>query len=128
MRRVQDQRLSLPKDVEVFRINGPIFFGVSGDLIDTLKRMGQMPKVLIVRMKLVPFLDTSGVAAIENIVKICKSSGTTVIISGLQRQPQGILSRLSFGESVLFVEDYENALKQARDITEPGLSEEPQEA
>lgn len=124
----EDQRLSLPKDVEVFRINGPIFFGVSGDLIDTLKRMGQMPKVLIVRMKLVPFLDTSGVAAIENIVKICKSSGTTVIISGLQRQPQGILSRLSFGESVLFVEDYENALKQARDITEPGLSEEPQEA
>lgn len=124
----EDQRISLPRDVEVFRINGPVFFGVSGELVDVLKRMGQMPKVLIVRMKLVPFLDTSGVAAIENIVKICKSSGTTVIISGLQRQPQGILSRLDLGETAIIAKNYEQALEKARAMTEPGLPQEPQEA
>lgn len=112
----EDQRLSLPKDVEVFRINGPFFFGVSGELIDVLKRMGQMPKVLIVRMKLVPFLDTSGVSALEDLVKKCRAAGTVVIFSALQPQPKGILSRLQFGEGVLYAGNYEEALEQSREI------------
>ncbi len=114
----EDQRLSLPKDVEVFRINGPFFFGVSGELIDVLKRMGQMPKVLIVRMRLVPFLDTSGVSAIEDMVKKCKASGTIVIFTALQPQPKGLLNRLHFGEGVLYAENYEEALDKSRDIVE----------
>lgn len=118
----EDQRQSLPKDVEVFRINGPFFFGVSGELIDVLKRMGQMPKVLIVRMKLVPFLDTSGVSALEDLVKKCRAAGTVVIFSALQIQPKGILSRLRFGEGVLYAGNYEEALAKAREIAEPGLS------
>ncbi len=112
----EDQRLSLPKDVEVFRINGPFFFGVSGELVDVLKRMGQMPKVLIVRMKLVPFLDTSGVSALEDLVKKCKAVGTVVIFSALQPQPKGILSRLQFGEGVFYAENYEEALDRSRMI------------
>ncbi len=124
----EDQRLGLPKDVEVFRINGPFFFGVSGELIDVLKRMGQMPKVLIVRMRLVPFLDTSGASALEDLVKKCKAAGTVVIFSSVQPQPKGLLSRLHFGEGVLFADNYVEALNKAREIAEPGLSAVSQEA
>lgn len=124
----EDQRHGLPKDVEVFRINGPFFFGVSGELIDVLKRMGQMPKVLIVRMRLVPFLDTSGASALEDLVKKCKAAGTIVIFSSLQPQPKGLLSRLHFGEGVLFADNYVEALNKAREIAEPGLSAVSQEA
>ena len=112
----EDQRLSLPKDVEVFRINGPFFFGVSGELIDVLTRMGQMPKVLIVRMRLVPFLDTSGVSALEDMVKKCKAAGTVVIFAALQPQPKGLLNRLHFGEGVLYAGNYEEALEKSRAI------------
>ena len=112
----EDQRLSLPKDVEVFRINGPFFFGVSSELIDVLTRMGQMPKVLIVRMRLVPFLDTSGVSALEDMVKKCKAAGTIVIFAALQPQPKGLLNRLHFGDGVLYAENYEEALEKSREI------------
>ncbi|MCL4678973.1 MAG: sulfate permease [Alphaproteobacteria bacterium] len=124
----EDQRHGLPKDVEVFRINGPFFFGVSGELIDVLKRMGQMPKVLIVRMRLVPFLDTSGASALEDLVRKCKAAGTLVIFSSLQPQPKGLLSRLHFGEGVLYADNYVEALNKAREIAEPGLSAVSQEA
>lgn len=124
----EDQRLGLPKDVEVFRINGPFFFGVSSELIDVLQRMGQMPKVLIVRMRLVPFLDTSGAAALEDLVKKCKAAGTVVIFSSVQPQPKGLLSRLHFGEEVLYADNYGEALNKAREIAEPGLSAVSQEA
>jgi len=59
------QRDNLPKGVEVFRITGPFFFGVAGELLDTLRRVGQSPRVIILRMRLVPLLDASGVQALE---------------------------------------------------------------
>src|SRR5690606_37628502 len=54
------QRDALPAGVEVFRINGPFFFGVAGELLDTLRRLGEPPGVIILRMRLVPLLDASG--------------------------------------------------------------------
>ncbi|HJT38871.1 MAG TPA: SulP family inorganic anion transporter, partial [Sphingobium sp.] len=63
------QRDALPSGVEVFRINGPFFFGVAGELLDTLRRLGEPPKVIILRMRLVPLLDASGVQALEEFVE-----------------------------------------------------------
>lgn len=114
-----DQRRDLPKGVEVFRISGPVFFGVAEDMIDTLKRMGQMPKVLIIRMRDVPFLDASGVAALEDIIRQCRGKGTKVIFSGLQPQPSGILSRAHLdmsGQDALQAQTYEEAIKMAEVI------------
>src|SRR3546814_17346684 len=45
-----DQRTALPAGVEVFRIDGPIFFGVANDLMDTLRRIGSAPKIIILRI------------------------------------------------------------------------------
>lgn len=111
----EDQRQVLPAGVEVFSISGPVFFGVASELIDTLKRMGQMPKVLIVRMRFVPFLDASGVAALRDIVGQCQKAGTRVVFSGLQPQPAGILSRAHLdAQGVDFAKDYDEALNIAQ--------------
>ena len=88
-----NQRANLPQGVEVFRIVGPLFFGVAGDLMDVLKSIGTTPKVLIIRMRLVPYLDTTGVTTLENMVKQCHAKGTQIILSGLQKQPKEILSK-----------------------------------
>src|SRR5690606_3451696 len=76
------QRDALPEGVEVFRITGPFFFGVAGELLDTLRRLGQRPRVVILRMRLVPFLDASGVTAVEEFIRQAAISGTRVILSG----------------------------------------------
>jgi SulP family sulfate permease len=113
------QRHDLPKGVEVFQITGPFFFGVASNLVDTLKSMGQIPKVLILRMRLVPYLDATGESALESVIKQCGDNGTQIILSGLQPQPLQMLKNAHIEEGktpVLFAHDYEAALKIAREI------------
>ena len=61
----RDQRLALPPGVEVFQINGPLFFGVSNRLDDVLAQFYRVPKVFILRLRLVPIIDASGVHALR---------------------------------------------------------------
>src|SRR5690606_29304510 len=93
----RDQRDALPEGVEVFRINGPFFFGVAGELLDTLRRVGRRPRAVILRMRLVPFLDASGLAAVAEFVKQAEISGARVILSGVQPQSLDMLERADLG-------------------------------
>jgi SulP family sulfate permease len=114
------QRDSLPDGVEVFRINGPFFFGVASDLLDTLRRVGQRPRVIILRMRLVPLLDASGVRALGDFVRQASAGGTRVILSGVQTQPAEMLRRAYLGADsgkVLHAPDYAAALQLARDMS-----------
>ena len=92
-----DQRDALPDGVEVFRITGPFFFGVAGELLNTLRRVGQSPKVIILRMRLVPLLDASGLQALEEFITQAEISGAKVILSGVQSQPRSMLDRVELG-------------------------------
>lgn len=114
------QRRKLPEGVEVFRITGPFFFGVANDLVDILKSLGQMPRVLILRMHLVPYLDATGESVLESVVRQCNESGTKVILSGLRPQPLQIIKNAHLSEEqadVLFSSNYTNAIKMAESIT-----------
>lgn len=99
-----DQRDSLPAGVEVFRINGPFFFGVAGELLSTLRNLGANPRVIIVRLKLVPLLDASGLRALEEFVEQAHIVGAKVVLSGLRSQPRSMLeqSDLKMGAGVVF--------------------------
>lgn len=113
------QRTQLPKGVEVFRITGPVFFGIVGDLVDTLKSMGQMPKVLILRLRMVPYLDATGATAISNIIKQCQAKGTKVILSGVQPQPEKILHNDHIEHDkggVFYSPNYATSLKMGEDM------------
>ena len=113
------QRASLPEGVEVFRVDGPIFFGVAGDLLDTLKRIGPAPKVMILRMRRVPMLDASGINALQEIAQRAEAAGMRLILSGVQPQPLGLLERVSLGRSserVIHCDDFPKALQVAGEI------------
>src|SRR3546814_11613449 len=92
-----EQREALPTGVEVFRITGPLFFGVAGELLDALRRVGQKPRVIVLRMRLVPLLDASGARALEEFVQQARIAGVKIVMSGVQRQPMSILDRLELG-------------------------------
>ena len=113
------QRDALPPGVEVFHVDGPVFFGVANELLDTLRRVGPTPKVIILRLRQVPLLDASGVTAIEEIVRQAASAGTQIIVSGVQAQPMAMLKRVSLGPAdrrVIFSDDFPDALRLARAI------------
>lgn len=114
-----DQRDDLPPGVEVFRIAGPFFFGVAGELLDTLRRVGQPPRVVILRMRLVPLLDASGAQALEEFVEQARLAGAQVIVSGVQPRPRAMLERIGMGETtgrISYATDYARAQALAVDL------------
>ncbi|OYY08530.1 MAG: sodium-independent anion transporter [Rhizobiales bacterium 35-68-8] len=109
-------RALLPPGVEVFTVRGPLFFGAAARISEVLDQIGQPPRVFILRMEDVPLVDATGVAALEDFVRRCKSSGTKVILSGLKAQPLDVMRRMGFGADpgrVAFAPDFANALGRA---------------
>jgi len=106
------QRDALPEGVEVFRITGPFFFGVAGELLDTLRRVGQSPKVIILRLRLVPLLDASGLQTLELFFEQAHIAGAKVVLSGVQPQPKSMLDRVNLGsasDKVFYASTFANA-------------------
>jgi sulfate permease, SulP family len=87
-------RDNLPEGVEVFRFTGPIFFGVASEMLEGLRRMGQRPRAIILRMEQVPYIDATGANALATFTRQARHSGTEVWLCGLNRQPREFLARL----------------------------------
>jgi SulP family sulfate permease len=86
-------RDKLPEGVEVFRFSGPIFFGVASEMLEALRRAGQRPRAIILRMEGVPYIDATGANALATFTRQARHSGTEVWLVGLQDQPREFLSR-----------------------------------
>jgi SulP family sulfate permease len=87
-------RDGLPPGVEVLRFTGPIFFGVASEMLEALRRSGQRPRAIILRMELVPYIDATGANALATFTRQAKHAGTEVWLVGLQQQPREFLARL----------------------------------
>lgn len=90
-----DFRNALPDGVEVFRFTGPIFFGVASEMLEALGRSGQRPRAIVMRMELVPYIDTTGANALKTFVRQARHAGAEVILCGLKRQPLEFLARMT---------------------------------
>lgn len=77
------QRKTIPKGVEVYEIQGPLFFGVAEKLVDTLMIFETAPKVFILRMRYVPLIDAAGLHALEVLFNRLSHYSTTLILSGV---------------------------------------------
>ena len=107
------QRARVPDDVQVYRINGPLFFGATGRLESVLDDGGKAPRACILRMGQVPLVDASGAHALKTVYERCRARGIPLVISGLQAQPRRTLSRLPLsdhGAGLHLVRDFEAAL------------------
>ena len=88
---VLENYASLPKGLAVYEISGPFFFASAKQYSATLKSIGEKSKVLIIRMRHVPFIDATGIHNLKDVIKDLHHSKTTVILSGVQ---DGVLKEL----------------------------------
>lgn len=88
-----DQREALPPKVEVFRIAGPMFFGVANEMLDALSRIGRSPRAVILRLDRVPYMDSSGVNVLDIFVRQARGYGMRVILCEMQRSTRETLAR-----------------------------------
>ena len=86
-------RDKLPEGVEVFRFSGPIFFGVASEMLEALRRAGQRPRAIILRMEEVPYIDATGANALATFTRQARHAGTAVWLVGLREQPLEFLAR-----------------------------------
>lgn len=78
---------ALPAGVEVFEISGAFFFGAAEAFRETLRQTGRKPKVLVIRMRDVTLLDSTGLRALRDVVRSSKAQRTLVMISEVRAQP-----------------------------------------
>src|SRR5690606_14505925 len=76
----------IPKDTMLYEINGPLFFGAAQKFQDFLTDLNQEPKVLIIRVRNVPFIDATAINRLKELAQKLKARGTTMIISGANRE------------------------------------------
>ncbi len=109
---------SKPKDVFIYEIDGPFFFGSVQKLERALKQTKVGYSTFILRMRNANYIDADGVRAIEGLYKECASQGRSFLISGIRPQPRKILERTGLlrkiGEDRIFP-SIEAALAFARD-------------
>ena len=96
MERGNLEHLTIPKGVEVYEINGPYFFGAGNKFEDLMGRFGDRPKVRIIRMRKVPFIDSTGLHNLENMCLMSKKEGITVVLSGVNEKVEAVLKRNGF--------------------------------
>jgi SulP family sulfate permease len=115
------RRREVPRDVEVFEINGPFFFGAAEQFKDTLGQIAKKPRVLIIRMRDVPAIDSTGLHALHELARSCKHDGTLLLLADVHAQPMFALVRsdmlVELGEENLFG-NLDDALDRARQYLE----------
>jgi SulP family sulfate permease len=73
----------LPKGIGIYEISGPLFFASAKEYCEVLKSIGFESKVIIIRMRHVPFVDATGLHNFKEALKILKDSGKKVVLSGV---------------------------------------------
>lgn len=110
----------IPKEVEVFEISGPLFFGAAYKFKEAIKFIEKKPKVMIIRMRYVPVIDATGINSIRDVYKETKHMGIKLILSEVHNE--NVLGELKAARLLFAIgkanvtDSFDKALKRADEI------------
>ena len=93
---LHEEHLIVPEGVEVYEINGPYFFGIANRFEEVMQQMGDRPKVRIIRMRKVPFIDSTGIHNLTNLCEMSQKDGIHIILSGVNEKVHKTLEKSRF--------------------------------
>ena len=112
-----DELVDIPEGAVLYEINGPLFFGAARQFQETIANTYSQPKLIILRMRYVPFIDATGYQSIKEIIKTYKARKVKVIISGVSptlRKDFEKNEMFTLLEQDFVVDDIHKALEKAR--------------
>src|SRR5690606_1128066 len=115
----------IPKNTMLYEINGPLFFGAAQKFQEFLLDLKQEPRILIIRMRNVPFIDATAINRLKELAQILKGRGTTMIISGSNRQVREELFKSDLYSQLgkhNILDSIEHAIQRAEELIEAGPS------
>ena len=97
---VHEEHLIVPEHVEVYEINGPYFFGIATKFEDLMSQLQdrERPIVRIVRMRRVPFIDSTGIHNLTNLCEMSQKDNIQIVLSGVNEKVHKVLERSGFYE------------------------------
>ena len=93
---VHEEHLIIPEGVEVYEINGPYFFGIANKFEELMATMNDHPKVRVIRMRRVPFIDSTGIHNLQNLCEMSHREGTHIVLSGVTPNVYNVLEHNGF--------------------------------
>ncbi|MDR2065989.1 MAG: STAS domain-containing protein [Prevotellaceae bacterium] len=97
---MEEEKLALKKGVEVYEIDGPFFFGIANKFDAYMKITGEKPKVRIIRMRKVPFMDSTGLRNLEILCRLSKAEGIIIVLSGVNEGVRQMLVTSGLSEKI----------------------------
>jgi SulP family sulfate permease len=94
------QHKEIPPYVSIFRIHGPFLFGATDKIEEIFTRLPQLPPILILRLRNMTAIDSTGIQALENLADRVRESGRQLILCGAREQPAKRLHQAEFHEHV----------------------------
>lgn len=116
-----NEHLIIPNGVEVYEINGPYFFGAGNRFEEIMASFGDRPKVRIIRMRKVPFVDSTGIHNLTNLCIMSQKEGIQIVLSGVNPKVHAVLARSGFYELIgeeNICSHINIALEKAKEIAE----------
>lgn len=95
-----EENLIIPKGVEVYEINGPYFFGAGNKFEEIMALVGERPKVRIIRMRKVPFVDSTGIHNLTVLCEMSRKEGIRIVLSGVIPKVHETLRKAGFNDLV----------------------------
>ncbi len=96
-----NDKLILPKGVEVYEIDGPFFFGIANKFDESMKQIGsEKPQVRIIRMRKVPFMDSTGLHNLESLYRLSHKEGIQLVLSGVNESIKEMLLKTGFADKI----------------------------
>lgn len=96
----KEEILSLPENVIVYEIDGPLFFGTVRKFELAMERSGNSYKVLILRMRNTKYLDAGGIQALAQCKAACDRIKVQIILSGVHEQPMKLLNKTGMADLI----------------------------
>jgi SulP family sulfate permease len=96
-----NDKLILPKGVEVYEIDGPFFFGIANKFEASMRSIdSKRPKIRIIRMRKVPFMDSTGLHNLESLYRLSDKEGIQLVLSGVNDKIKAMLYKSGFADKI----------------------------
>lgn len=92
----KDENITIPDGVEVYEINGPYFFGIANKFEEQMIAFRDKPKVRIIRMRRVPFIDSTGIHNLSTLCRTSHKEKITIVLSGVNKKVHDTLEKSGF--------------------------------
>ncbi len=96
----KEEVLVIPAGIEVYEIDGPFFFGIANKFDECMKQMGDKPKVRVIRMRKVPFMDSTGLHNLESFFRLSRKEGIRIVLSGVNAKVHSVLDKSGMAEKI----------------------------